>query len=309
MATAPKITAFSFNAANVKPAALTDPLPKGWYNCVIKDAEIKPTAGRSAGKQVHFQYEVLNPDFKGRIIFDKVTIENANAQAVQIGNEQLSAICHATGLIAFTDFAQFIGKTLVVKVKIEVDEKGKYDDKNKATGWKPMDGATAAPAMPGFASAGGPPPVATAPPPVMPPAALPPPPMAPPAPPAPAPTFPPAGWVQHPQSAAHWWNQATNEVKTTEDLQTCFAATIAAAPFVHPAPVAAPPAPVIAPPPAVLPPPPAPVAAPFPPAGWTQHPQSPAHYYNAAGEVKTAEELQAMPAGEDDIPPWVRAQG
>lgn len=59
--------------------------------------------------------------------------------------------------------------------------------------------------------------------------------------------------------------------------------------FGAPAPQAAPPA--VAPPPPVFAAPPAPAAPAFPPEGWTQHPQSPAHYFKGQ-EVLTEAQLR-----------------
>jgi hypothetical protein len=171
-----KLTAFSFDASGIAPQAAIEIITPGWYHAEITDAEIKATKGRNAGKAASFEYTILDPQYKGRKLFDNVNVQNASAQAQEIGQRQLSAICHATGIIQVSDLAAFIGKQLQIKVKTRKaseDEKAKgYEDRSEPCGYKALEGATLTGSAPiGIPS--GPPPIAGPPPVAAPPAAAP----------------------------------------------------------------------------------------------------------------------------------------
>ncbi len=269
-----KMTGLAFDASQVAPASISDPIPAGWYNAEISDCEVLPVKGRNGGTRVKFDFTVISGDFKGRKFFGSINNKNANPQAQEIGQKELSAICHAVNVIQVSDTKQFIGKTLQVKVKVKPEDKeGGYDAANEPKAYKPMEGATpGVPAGPQFPA--GPPQFAAGP------VAVP----------APIVDFPPAGWMPHPTAPGYFHNGT--EALLEADLRARFAPVvpvIPAAPVVPPAPVV-PAAPIV---------PPAPVAAPvavFPPAGWMPHPQSPGFFYTATGQVMSEADLRASVA-------------
>ena len=273
-----KNTALSFDASKVAPQTPMDILPVAWYHCEITAAETKATKGAKPGKTAAFEFTILAGEHKGRKLFANLNYENASAVAQEIGQRELSSICHAVGIVVVTDVTPFIGKQLQVKTKTRKAtpaeiEKG-YEDRSEPGGYKALDGASAAPSAPMIPS--GPP---------MPPA----PPTAPPAPPvaAPAaPAFPPVGWQANPNAPGWYWNPATGEQLEEAALRAQSA---------PPAPVAAPVAPPVPPAPPVAPP--APVAVEFPPAGWTAHPSSPGYYYSGQNVLSEADlRAQSVPA-------------
>lgn len=265
-----KITALSFDATNIEPQKPIEVIPAGWYNCEISDAEVKATRGKSGGTRANFELTVTTGDYKGRKFFAGINVKNANAQAQEIGQRELSAICHSVGIVNVSDLRAFVGKQLQVKVKVrkasEEDKEKGYEDRNEPSGFKALDGAAVS--GPAFVP-GAPPP-------------------APPAAPAAVATFPPAGWVAHPTAPGHFY--CGQEVKTEAELRAMFAPP--AAPVAPPAP------PAPAAPPAAPTPPPAPVApvVAFPPAGWLAHPTAPGWFYNSANtaELKDEATLRAM---------------
>lgn len=156
MSNAPKFTGFSFNAANVAPAAPLDPVPAGDYNVTITDAEIAPTAN-GAGKRLKFELTIADGEFANRKIWDGLNIENPSAKAQEISHQQLSAICHATGVIQFDDVQQLFGKPFVAKIGFEqarVDKEDPtktYDARNTFKGARWDKAAAPAAQLPGNA--------------------------------------------------------------------------------------------------------------------------------------------------------------
>jgi len=121
-----KFTGFSFNAAAVAPSQPLDPVPGDDYQLMITDGEIKPTANGS-GKRMVLEFTIADGPFKGRKIFDGLNVENASAQAQEIAQQQLSAICHATGVIQLTDIQQLFNKVFTGKIGLDPKRADKDD--------------------------------------------------------------------------------------------------------------------------------------------------------------------------------------
>lgn len=78
-------------------------LPDGIYQLETTVAEIKPTSN-CTGKILKITDTVLAPDvYKGRLLFSNINIENANAQAQEIGQKELAMRCRALGLTGIDD--------------------------------------------------------------------------------------------------------------------------------------------------------------------------------------------------------------
>jgi hypothetical protein len=95
------------------------------------------TASTGNGSFLKVEHEVASGPYQGRKVFDQITLENVNPQATEIGQRQLSALCHACGwLDPLTDSDVLHGRTLRAKVGIDperTDQKtGKtYGARNK----------------------------------------------------------------------------------------------------------------------------------------------------------------------------------
>lgn len=132
-----------FNAAQVQPQASFDPIPAGKYICQITESEIKSTKA-GTGQQLVLTWEVLDGEFKGRKIWDRLNISNPNKQAEQISQAALSAICHACGVMQLQDSSQLHAKPMRIRVTVEKSEG--YEASNKVKGYEAVAG-TAAPAF------------------------------------------------------------------------------------------------------------------------------------------------------------------
>jgi len=156
-----------FNATLVAPAQALAPLADGWYPATITESDIKPTsAGDGMRMPLTFTLCEGHP-YAGRKVFEGLNIQNPNPVAQQIAQEQLSAICHATGVIMLEDTQQLHGIPLLIKVATvpaRTDQTtGKtYEAKNEIKGFakvgtekvnmtpKPVPGAAPASAAPSW---------------------------------------------------------------------------------------------------------------------------------------------------------------
>lgn len=139
------MASLQFNAASVAPQQSFTPIPAGTYIAQITESEIKATKS-GTGQMLNATFEVLEGQYKGRKVFGRINIVNANPEAERIGQSQLSALCHATGVMQLQDTVQLHNRPIKIKVKIREDETGKYDPSNDVTGYESSGMAATMPA-------------------------------------------------------------------------------------------------------------------------------------------------------------------
>lgn len=119
-----------FDATQVAPQESFTPIPAGIYIAQAIDSEVKPLKSGN-GQALNLTFEVLDGQFKGRKVFSRLNIQHTNQQAEQIGQKQLSQLCHAAGVLKVNDSAQLHQRPVRIKVKIRKDETGQYGDQNE----------------------------------------------------------------------------------------------------------------------------------------------------------------------------------
>ncbi len=137
-----------FDATKVDPNVGFDPVPAGDYTVIAADSEMKTTKDKK-GSYLQFSLEIIDGEFKGRILFDRLNLDNANETAVKIAQGTLSSICHAVGVMKPKDSSELHGKPMVVKVAVKErnDQKGVFS--NEVKGYKEVGAKSAAPAASG----------------------------------------------------------------------------------------------------------------------------------------------------------------
>jgi hypothetical protein len=188
-----------FDARTVAPDQGTpEPIPAGWYKVVMDSSEMVPTKD-GVGMRLSLVFKIIDGQYTNRKIFEGLNLKNASPVAQEIAYKQLSAICHATGVLVAEDSAQLHNIPLQIKVKLKAAT-GAYDAKNEVAGYKHINEIVSN--TPAVA------PNPFAPPPAIPAAIMPPPqaPWTPPAAPAPVtqqwtPPAAPQPWAPAPQAA------------------------------------------------------------------------------------------------------------
>jgi len=140
----------NFDATKVQPQEAFTVIPAGSYIAQIEESEIKATKS-GTGSMLKLKWKILDGQYKNRVIFGNLNIVNANPEAEKIGQRQLSALCHATGVMQLADTVQLHNRPCKIKVKVRVDESGKYDDQNEVSAFEAI-AAGAAPAPTQFAA-------------------------------------------------------------------------------------------------------------------------------------------------------------
>lgn len=132
-----------FNAAEVDPNQVYEPIPAGWYKCAITGSEEKPTKAQT-GSYLQLAIEVIEGPHQGRKLTDRLNLNNPNATASEIAYRTLSAICHAIGVMNPRNSSDLHDKPLMVKVKVKPAD-GQYSASNEVQGYEAVkkDGASA----------------------------------------------------------------------------------------------------------------------------------------------------------------------
>lgn len=110
-----------FNANEVDPSTSFDPVPAGKYLAVITESEMKPTKNGS-GSYLQLTFTVLEGEHKGRMLWARLNLNNPNATAVKIARGELSAVCHAVGVMQPRDSVELHNLPLVIDVKLKKRE-------------------------------------------------------------------------------------------------------------------------------------------------------------------------------------------
>ena len=104
-----------FDAREVDPAVGFDPIPAGKYLAVITESEMKPTKS-GVGQYLQFTFQVIEGEYKGRLLWARLNLDNPNALTVKIARAELSAICRAVGVMAPKDSVELHDLPLVITV-------------------------------------------------------------------------------------------------------------------------------------------------------------------------------------------------
>ena len=110
-----------FDARTVDPAVDFEPIPAGKYLAAITASEMKPTKNGN-GSYLQLEFVVLEGEYKNRKIWARLNLNNPNAVAVKIARGELSAICHAVGVLQPKDSVEIHNLPLVITVKLKKRE-------------------------------------------------------------------------------------------------------------------------------------------------------------------------------------------
>ena len=110
------MTTLQFDATTVEPTTPIEPVPAGKYVAMITESEMKPTKA-GTGQYLQLAFEVLEGDFKGRLLWARLNLDNPNAQAVAIARAELSAVCRAVGVMQPKDSVELHNLPLVISVR------------------------------------------------------------------------------------------------------------------------------------------------------------------------------------------------
>lgn len=140
-----------FDANEVPPSAGFDPIPAGAYEVVLVASEQKDVR-TGDGQYLQLEFEVITGEYRGRKLWDRLTLHHSNALTVKIARSKLSALCRACGVMQPRDSLELHNLPLVAKVRVKrrkdidelTNEIAAYEKREAAPG-KPVQAAADTP--------------------------------------------------------------------------------------------------------------------------------------------------------------------
>ena len=106
-----------FNADDFSDIESYSILPAGTYTAPIVASENKPTKNGN-GSYLELQLEIIDGQYAGRKVWDRLNLRNPNQTAVEIAMRTLASICKAIGIKTPRDSSELHNKPLSVKVSV-----------------------------------------------------------------------------------------------------------------------------------------------------------------------------------------------
>ncbi len=132
------MSTLNFDASQVVPnSGASDPIPVDKYPMAITASEMKGTKD-GTGAFLLVELTVLDGQYAGRKVWDRLNLDNKNPVAVEIAYGTLSAICHACNILQVGDSQQLHGIPMMVSIGIQ-PAKGDFEASNKAKSYKAMN--------------------------------------------------------------------------------------------------------------------------------------------------------------------------
>lgn len=118
----------TFDASSIEPSTGYDVLPPGKYLAQIVASEMRVTKD-GLGQYLYLEVDILDGQYAGRKLFDRLNLINANPDAVQIAQRTLSSICRAVGKLQVSNSEQLHLIPLIADVRVR-PPKGLYGESN-----------------------------------------------------------------------------------------------------------------------------------------------------------------------------------
>ena len=117
-------------------------LPKGDYLSIIIESSVKITKN-GFGKYLEIIFEIIDGPFKGRKVWERLTVQNVSVKALEVGQRRLSHLLRSLGKEAVNDSSELHALPLYIMVDIE-PASGEFAPKNKViafnqAGFKSID--------------------------------------------------------------------------------------------------------------------------------------------------------------------------
>lgn len=128
----------NFDSDSIEPTGNFEPLPLGEFLVMISASEMKPTKN-GEGQYLQLTYDVIEGEYKGRKVFDRLNLVNKNEQAQEIAQRSLSAICRCVGVLHPKNSEELHDKPMVIKVGIR-PASGEFQASNVVKAYSRTDG-------------------------------------------------------------------------------------------------------------------------------------------------------------------------
>ena len=112
-----------FDASSVPPSEEIGALPNGTYTVAVTDSEMRPPKSGD-GEMLVLTYTVLEGEHRNRKVWDYLCLQHSDPDTVKYARSNLSAICHAVGVLRPDDSSDLHGIPFQIRVKSKPDAAG-----------------------------------------------------------------------------------------------------------------------------------------------------------------------------------------
>ena len=133
-----------FNANAVEPMTEFEPIPAGKYLAIINNSEMKTTKSGN-GSYLELTFQVIDGQYKSRLLWSRLNLNNPNELTVKIARAELAAICRAVGTMEPKDSCELHNLPLIISVKQKTDADGEV--RNEIKGYSKREGGNGKPAQ------------------------------------------------------------------------------------------------------------------------------------------------------------------
>lgn len=114
------------------------PVPAGKYPGAIVKSEFKETKAKT-GHYLALQLKIIEGQYKGRVLFTNLNLDNPNQVAVEIANKELNSICKACNKEGVEDSEELHNIPMMLTVKVTEGD-ASYPPSNEITAYEPYEG-------------------------------------------------------------------------------------------------------------------------------------------------------------------------
>lgn len=93
-------------------------VPAGTYEVALRKAEWRDTKS-GTGKYIYMEFVILDGDYKGSILFERLNLVNDNATAVRIAQQKMNQLCNACLLSDVDDTDELLNIPVEATVVVE----------------------------------------------------------------------------------------------------------------------------------------------------------------------------------------------
>jgi|GEM_PF-5390686 len=106
---------YDFDASTVEPNTY-EHLPVGEYEAVVTDSTIVDNQAKT-GLVMKLTLQVCTGKYKGKPVYDNLSIKHPNADAVRIAQQRLAQLTTAVGKVRIEDTSDLHNKAIIVALK------------------------------------------------------------------------------------------------------------------------------------------------------------------------------------------------
>jgi len=113
-------------------------IPAGKYTAAIAKSAYKQNS-KKTGHYLSLQFKILEGEFKDRVVFANMNLDNPNGETVEIAEKELATLTKACGKVSIDDSEELHGIPVMIKVIVK-PATANQAEKNEIKFYEPAKG-------------------------------------------------------------------------------------------------------------------------------------------------------------------------